>query len=557
MKNKTLTLLGACVYALFNLHSAFAQGTAFVYEGRLNDGGSAANGLYDLEFRLFASGSGGAAVAGPLSSAPVNASNGLFTVTLDFGSGVFTGAPRWLEIGVRTNGSVSAYAVLSPRQQITPSPYAVFAGNAGTSAVASSVASGAVSLPQLNTLAGPSTGQVLAYDGSSLVWTNPPPTGGWGLTGNMGTAAGVNFLGTLDNQPLELWSYGIRGLRLEYTSRTFSVGNFLSTSAGMNVIGGFWGNTIANTVLGGTIAGGGIQSGPLFAPTYEPNTVTDDFGTVGGGYANTAANRATVPGGYNNSATGRGSFAAGRNAHTSYDGAFVWGDGTVAAVGGGANRFEALASGGANFYTGDNPLTVFGPWLVATGLGNEQGYIGGDGVGGDVQVGSLNPTIANVAFYNAASQSYMHIYCSSITIMGGADLAEPFQLSRAASEIPPGAVVVIDENNPGHLKMSNSPYDARVAGALSGANGINAGIQLHQQGLIEGGKNVALSGRVYVLADATYGPIRPGDQLTTSGTPGHAMKVSDHARAQGAVLGKAMTGLADGKGMVLVLVTLQ
>jgi hypothetical protein len=68
---------------------------------------------------------------------------------------------------------------------------------------------------------------------------------------------------------------------------------------------------------------------------------------------------------------------------------------------------------------------------------------------------------------------------------------------------------------------------------------------------------VALSGRVYVLADASGGPIRPGDLLTTSNSPGYAMKVSDYARAQGAVIGKAMSPLKEGKGMVLVLVTLQ
>ncbi|MGH7971322.1 MAG: hypothetical protein ACREIC_21605, partial [Limisphaerales bacterium] len=92
---------------------------------------------------------------------------------------------------------------------------------------------------------------------------------------------------------------------------------------------------------------------------------------------------------------------------------------------------------------------------------------------------------------------------------------------------------------------------------VSGANGIHPGIQMQQQGLLEGGKNVALTGRVYVQADASNGPIKPGDLLTTSGIPGRAMRVTDHAKAQGAILGKAMTGLRDGQGMVLVLVTLQ
>jgi hypothetical protein len=141
-----------------------------------------------------------------------------------------------------------------------------------------------------------------------------------------------------------------------------------------------------------------------------------------------------------------------------------------------------------------------------------------------------------------------------LRITGGCDLAEPFQMSH--EEIPKGAVV-IDEDRPGHLKMSDGAYDTRVADIVSGANGVKAGITLHQEGLIEGGQNVALSGRVYVQADASERPIKPGDLLTTSATPGYAMKVTDHAKAQGAILGKAMTGLKEGMGMVLVLVTLQ
>jgi hypothetical protein len=105
--------------------------------------------------------------------------------------------------------------------------------------------------------------------------------------------------------------------------------------------------------------------------------------------------------------------------------------------------------------------------------------------------------------------------------------------------------------------VSCSAYDSRVAGIISGANGVNPGISLHQEGVMDGSQNVALTGRVYALADATFGAIKPGDLLTTSDTPGHAMKASDHAKAQGAILGKAMSGLKAGRGTVLVLVTLQ
>lgn len=142
-----------------------------------------------------------------------------------------------------------------------------------------------------------------------------------------------------------------------------------------------------------------------------------------------------------------------------------------------------------------------------------------------------------------------------LQITGGSDLAEPFQTSQ--NNIPKGSVLIIDEQNPGHLRLSERAYDTRVAGVLSGANGINPGISLSQRGVLEGGQNVALTGRVYVLADASYGPIKPGDLLTTSSTPGHAMKATDQMNARGAILGKAMSPLPTGTGMVLVLVSLE
>ena len=218
---------------------------------------------------------------------------------------------------------------------------------------------------------------------------------------------------------------------------------------------------------------------------------------------------------------------------------------------------------GVNTYSPSQALEVNGQFALVDGAdaGNGNGpidaYIGGNGSGSDVQVGSFNSLISNVAFWNWGNSSYMHIYCSAITIEGGSDLAEPFKITAGDQEVPQGAVVVIDDQNPGHLKMSAEPYDTHVAGVVSGANGINPGIQLQQQGLLDGGQNVALTGRVYVQADTANGAIKPGDLLTTSRTPGHAMKVTDHARAAGAILGKAMTGLSAGQGMVLVLVTLQ
>jgi len=116
---------------------AFAQGTAFTYQGRLTDAGSEANGTYDLAFTVFGGASGGSPVAGPITNSAVAISNGLFTVTLNFGSAPFSaGVLRWLEIGVRTNGG-GAFTTLNQRQQFTATPYAITASNI-TSAIANS-----------------------------------------------------------------------------------------------------------------------------------------------------------------------------------------------------------------------------------------------------------------------------------------------------------------------------------------------------------------------------------------------------------------------------------
>jgi hypothetical protein len=142
-----------------------------------------------------------------------------------------------------------------------------------------------------------------------------------------------------------------------------------------------------------------------------------------------------------------------------------------------------------------------------------------------------------------------------LEITGGADLAEPFEMSDGT--LPVGSVVVIDAANPGQLRLAGRPYDSRVAGVISGAGGVRPGLTLHQEGTLDGGQNVALTGRVYVRATAANGPIQPGDLLTTSGEAGHAMKATDTARTQGALLGKAMSSLESGSGLVLVLVALQ
>jgi len=136
----------------------------------------------------------------------------------------------------------------------------------------------------------------------------------------------------------------------------------------------------------------------------------------------------------------------------------------------------------------------------------------------------------------------------------GLDYAEGFHVSEK-TRIAPGTVLIIDPDNPGKLALSNKPYDTKVAGIVAGAKGLGSGVRL---GAGRFDYDVALAGRVYCNVDAIYGEVSPGNLLTTAPTPGHAMVVKDYRKAQGAILGKAMEKLPEGKkGQILVLVTLQ
>jgi hypothetical protein len=123
----SVMLNGAClgIFLSLTVH-ATALGTAFTYQGRLGDGGAPANGSYDLTLKLYDAVTNGAQVGATADLRAQGVTNGLFTVTLDFGADAFAGEARWLEIQVRTNGA-AAYITLTPRQPLTATPYALYA----------------------------------------------------------------------------------------------------------------------------------------------------------------------------------------------------------------------------------------------------------------------------------------------------------------------------------------------------------------------------------------------------------------------------------------------
>ena len=233
--------------------------------------------------------------------------------------------------------------------------------------------------------------------------------------------------------------------------------------------------------------------------------------------------------------------------------------------------------GGAFFamYDADGDKTVH---LDASGTGGAQGGAqlslcdssGATTISLDAQSGSAGG--AHISLVNGTGTGTIQldadyggtgegrVITSVLEITGGADLSEHFDVRHlpGGGQPIPGMLVCIDSENPGALTVSDKAYDPTVAGIISGAGGIKPGMLMGQAGSVSDGQYaVALTGRVYCLADAMYGKIKPGDLLTTSDTPGHAMKATDYAKAQGAIIGKAMSSLQDGKGIVLVLVSLQ
>ena len=120
-------------------------------------------------------------------------------------------------------------------------------------------------------------------------------------------------------------------------------------------------------------------------------------------------------------------------------------------------------------------------------------------------------------------------------------------------------VVSIDPTGNRKFKLSDEPYDRKRVGIISGGHGVQPGLILRDEGnpQADGEQPIALTGQVWCHADASLGAITPGDLLTTSSTPGHAMKATDDTKARFAVLGQALTALKEGRGWVQVLVRCQ
>jgi hypothetical protein len=394
-------------------------GTAFTYQGRLTDNAQPANGPYDLQFTLFDADTAGNPIGSPLTLPNVAVAAGLFTVSLDFASTPFTGDARWLEIGVRPGGSGGPFTILVPRQELTPSPNALFSSKASDAdllggqppssyqlvitgacpagqairvvnpdgTVVCETAGGDITGVAAGTglLGGGTSGDVSLAVDSNVVQsrvTGSCPTGNsirtvngdgsvvcqadttgndWSLAGNAGTNPATNFIGTTDGQPFEVHVNNLRALRLEPRAQS---GNYQAP----NVLSGFEGNTASAGVNGAVLNGGGILFG-----LARPNQVTGHYGTVGGGENNRAGDLdadpesgsvATVGGGEGNVASGGVATVAGGLNNTASSDAAVVGGGAANAA---SNRWATVAGGVSNQATAESATVGGGSTNTASG----------------------------------------------------------------------------------------------------------------------------------------------------------------------------------------------
>ena len=413
MKNRMQNLFVALVLlSALNLQpsTAFAQGTAFAYQGRLNNNGSPAAGTYNLTFALFNTNITGVPIAGPVTNNAVFVTNGLFTVLIDFGPGVFTGATNWLQIGVATNG-VGSFTTLTPRQELTPTPYAIYAENVSAAGISGTIQPASLGGTYGNTITLSNAGNSFSGNGAGLTGVNAAALNGlnasnfWRTTGNAGTSpANGNFVGTTDNQPLELRVNGERALRLEPTA----------TNGSINIIGGLE-NFVVPGKVGSVIAGGGRQDNNGFS---ETNSIAGNYAFIGGGSGNAINTDAN----YSAIVSGTSSFID----VNSYNSAIVAGEQNTIGegtdhsfIGGGLDNSIFLFSGTADIIGGGENNSINGPSIhdsvISGGNGNQvQGNSDTIG-GGTLNFATNSYSTVSGGFGNTASGQ-------SATVAGGGQL---------------------------------------------------------------------------------------------------------------------------------------
>ncbi len=371
---------------------AFAQNTSFTYQGKLSDTGMPASGSYDFQFKLFDTATVGTGTqqGGTLTVPAVQVIGSIFSVNLDFGAVVFPGGDRFLEIAVRPAGG-GAFTPLSPRQQVTLTPYAIRSLNAATADGLSLACANCVTSSQIQSVQGSQiTGTIPVASvpsGSANYIQNTSSqqaTSNFSISGN--GAAGGTLTGNIVSATTQ---YNIGASRMLSNAGTNNT--FVGVNAGQNNAGST--NTFAGTSAGltnttgagnaffGTSAGLMNTSGPsnafFGAQAGQSNTTgnSNSFFGYQAGISNTTANNnsffGTLAGLFNS--TGANNTFVGMNAGkantTSGNNAF-FGSGAGQANTGAQNSFFGRSAGQANTGGASNSFFGFNAGVLNTTGGN-------------------------------------------------------------------------------------------------------------------------------------------------------------------------------------------
>lgn len=478
---------------------ADAGETSLTYQGALTSGGVGASGFYDMTFRLYSAASGGT-LLGTVSTG-VQVIGGVFSTELDFGADAWSNADRWLEITV--DG-----VTLSPRQAVTRSPYAITTRGVHVNSAGQVGIGGTATTSNMLTIRDADANLLLLSQGNNF---GPKIT-------LRNTASSITTVhGNI------IFDDGSQLAAIGYV-KPFVGPDGLQFSGASDVH--------MKITDAGRVGIGSLNPQELLHINGDQPTLLLDHEGDGTSYSEIkdgTTNQLRI-----NKTNNIGSTLLDLNPKSV--------DGISAA----SVRFfrETDTTGAKAVVFNRGNFTTAASALIAVDGGDSFFQVHG----GNLGIGTTTP------------QAKLHVNGTArvnILEIVGADLAEKFPTSEGGP-IEPGTVLEIDPNHAGHLRVASTARSTLVAGVVSGAGGLSAGTIMGNLPGSEDHTPVALSGRVWVKCDASDASIRPGDMLTTSSTPGHAMRTPDPSDAQGAIIGKAMTPLARGeRGLVLVLVNLQ
>jgi hypothetical protein len=617
-----------------------AQTTSFTYQGKLSDGGGPATSVYDFQFTVWDALSGGAQQPQPspvtVTKTNVAVSGGIFTVQLDFGASAFPGADRYLEIGVRPTGG-GGFTILSPRQPITPTPYAMRSASAASADTATSAtnAANATSAQNALQLGGIAANQFVQTNDSRLSDARPPTAGSslyiqnassqqtsssFNISGNgvVGSSLGVGISAPVYRLHVVQNVANLYAAHIQTSGLTTGSSFGLAVSAGTDANdASFNARNQSGTSMflvrgdgrvgiGTTSPLGHLQvSASSTASTsfvlenlfgvQSRQLILSNYGSLGGGLYWPGLDSASTssllgPNLFVLRSTGGLVFSGSSTAeHMRIDTSGNVGIGTNAPtarlqvngdiVGAGRIRLGTTAQQNSAKLSVQGGNDFFGVYAVNGNGSGDINFPPATGVWGDSDInygvfGTSHSGVGVAGFSSSGPGLVVQSETGNIvngfnrldpvfhitnngTYVGGGDFAEALPVRGDISAYEPGDVLVASTKAPGKVEKAGRPYDRRVAGVYSTRPGMLGADKNGASRVDADDAPVAIVGIVPTKVSAMNGPIRVGDLLTTSSTPGYAMRCRNRVKCVGAIVGKALEPMSAGNRVIKVLVMLR